>query len=70
MSDTGKIGELVAWQLMDVVWWGSYVILALAVMFFVNARMALYLLILLPIAVIVTMLSQLEPSSPTAKATP
>lgn len=58
MSDTGKIGELVAWQLMDVVWWGSYVILALAVMFFVNARMALYLLILLPIAVIVTMLFQ------------
>lgn len=58
MSDTGKIGELVAWQLMDVVWWGSYVILALVVMFFVNARMALYLLILLPIAVLVTALFQ------------
>ncbi len=58
MSDTGKIGELVAWQLMDVVWWGSYVILALAVMFFIDARMALYLLILLPVAVIVTMLFQ------------
>ena len=56
MSDTGKIGELVAWQLMDVVWWGSYVILALVVMLLVNARLALYLLILLPIAVIVTML--------------
>lgn len=58
MSDTGKIGELVAWQLMDVVWWGSYVILALVVMFFVNAKMALYLLILLPIAVLVTALFQ------------
>ncbi len=58
MSDTGKIGELVAWQLMDVVWWGSYVILALVVMFFINARMALYLLILLPIAIAVTVLFQ------------
>ncbi|MCQ2493735.1 MAG: ABC transporter ATP-binding protein/permease [Lachnospiraceae bacterium] len=58
MSDTGKIGELVAWQLMDVVWWGSYVILALVVMFLVNARMALYLLLLLPIAVLVTALFQ------------
>lgn len=58
MSDTGKIGELVAWQLMDVVWWGSYVVLTLAVMFFINVRMALYLLLLLPIAVVVTMLFQ------------
>lgn len=58
MSDTGKIGELVAWHLMDVVWWGSYVILTLVVMFFVNAKMALYLLILLPIAILVTMFFQ------------
>lgn len=58
MSDTGKIGELVAWQLMDVVWWGSYVILALIVMFFVNVKMALYLMLLLPIAIVVTMLFQ------------
>lgn len=58
MSDIGKFGELVAWQLMDVVWWGSYVILALAVMFFINAKMALYLLVLLPIAVVVTMFFQ------------
>lgn len=58
MSDTGKIGELVAWQLMDVVWWGSYVILTLVVMFFIHARMALYLMALLPIAVVVTMFFQ------------
>ena len=43
---------------MDVVWWGSYVILALVVMFLVNAKMALYLLMLLPIAVLVTALFQ------------
>lgn len=58
MSDTGKIGELVAWHLMDVVWWGSYVILTLVVMLFIHARLALYLLALLPIAVVVTMFFQ------------
>lgn len=56
MSDTGKIGELVAWQFMDVVWWGSYVLFALILMVIIDIRMAVYLLILLPIAFIVTML--------------
>lgn len=56
MSDTGKIGELVAWQLMDVVWWGSYVVFAVIVMFLIDAKMSLYLMILLPIAVVVTMI--------------
>lgn len=56
MSDTGKIGELVAWQLMDVVWWGSYLLFAVIVMFLIDARMAMYLMILLPLAVIITMI--------------
>ena len=56
MSDTGKIGELVAWQLMDVVWWGSYLLFALVVMFLIDPRMALYLILLLPIAVIITLI--------------
>lgn len=55
MSDTGKIGELVAWQIMDVVWWGSYVLFALIVMLIIDIRMAIYLLILLPVAVVVTL---------------
>lgn len=54
MSDTGKIGELVAWQMMDVVWWGSYVIFAIVVMLLIDARMAMYLILLLPIAGLVT----------------
>lgn len=54
MSDTGKIGELVAWQFMDLVWWGSYVLFAIAVMFMIDVRMSVYLLILLPVAIFVT----------------
>lgn len=56
MSDTGKIGELVAWQIMDVVWWGSYLLFAIIVMFLIDARMAMILIVLLPVAVIITML--------------
>jgi len=54
MSDTGKIGELVAWQIMEIVWWGSYVIFAIMVMLIMDIRMAIYLVILVPIAFIVT----------------
>ncbi len=50
MSDTGKIGELVAWRMMDTVWNGSYVLFVLAVMLKMNARLAMYVLILVPIA--------------------
>lgn len=54
MSDTGKIGELVAWQFMDLIWWGSYVILGIAVMFMIDVRMSIYLLILIPLAIFIT----------------
>lgn len=56
MSDTGKIGELVAWQFMDLVWWGSYVIFAIVVMFMIDVRMSIYLLILLPVAILITLI--------------
>ena len=52
MSDTGKIGELVAWRMMDIVWNGSYILFVLAVMLRINAKLALYVLILVPIAVV------------------
>lgn len=55
MSDTGKIGELVAWQIMDVVWWGSYLFFAIIVMFLIDARMAMFLIVLLPLAIIITL---------------
>ncbi len=52
MSDTGKIGELVAWRMMDIVWNGSYILAVMIVMLMVNLRLALMVLILVPIAVL------------------
>ena len=52
ISDAGKIGELVAWRMMDLVWHGSYIVCVFCVMLTVNARLTLYLLALLPVAVI------------------
>ena len=52
MSDTGRIGEMVSWGLMDLIWTGSYLLSVIAVMIVVNARLAAYILVLLPAAVI------------------
>ena len=52
MSDTGKIGELVAWRMMDMIWNGAYILCVFAVMLVVNARLALYVLVLVPVAVL------------------
>ena len=40
MSDAGKIGDLIAWRLMDVVWNGSYTLIAVVIMFVVDVRLA------------------------------
>ena len=58
MSDSGKIGEMIAWQFMNIVWFGSYIILAILVLFFVNAKLCLYLVALLPIAILAMWLFQ------------
>jgi len=52
MSDTGKIGELVAWRMMDIVWNGSYILCVLIVMFMRNARLAMLVVALVPAAVL------------------
>lgn len=52
MSDTGKIGSLLSWRMMDVVWNASYLIFILVVMFHINARLALWILLLLPAAIL------------------
>ncbi|MDY4205489.1 ABC transporter transmembrane domain-containing protein, partial [Porcincola intestinalis] len=49
MSDTGKIGEMTAWRLMDLVWNGSYLIFMMILMLAINRRLFLWLLILVPI---------------------
>lgn len=49
MSDTSRIGGLVSWSLMDGVWNLSYIVGAVAVMLTINARLALLVLILVPL---------------------
>ena len=48
MSDTGKIGELAAWRLMDVVWNGSYLVCMIIMMFTINVKLASLIMILVP----------------------
>ncbi len=52
MSDTGRIGALVSWTLMDSVWHTGYLIGSVAVMLAINARLALMVITILPLIVI------------------
>lgn len=52
MSDTSKIGMLVSWSLMDGVWHGSYLLGSIVVMLAVNWRLALLVLIVLPVTAV------------------
>lgn len=58
MSDTGKIGELVAWKLMDIIWNGTYIIGCFIVMLTVNVRLTLLFAIFVPFAVALIMVFQ------------
>jgi len=58
MSDAGKIGEMVAWRMMDIIWYGSYIIFVIAVMMITNLRLAVYILLLVPAAVLLIIFFQ------------
>lgn len=58
MSDTGRIGTLVSWTLLDSVWQLTYIIGAEIVMFAVNARLALLVTLVLPLIVLLLSLFQ------------
>ena len=58
MSDTERIGELLAWRMMDVVWNVSYIIWAAAMMLVINARLAFYVLVMVPLASILILYYQ------------
>ena len=49
MSDTSRIGSLVSWTLMDGVWHTSYLVGSVAVMLVINARLALLVMVILPL---------------------
>ena len=51
MSDSGKIGEMVSWHMMDMVWNGSYVLFIILMMFLCSARLATLVMLLLPVGV-------------------
>lgn len=52
MSDTDRIGTMVSWRLMDIVWNLSYIIFVFVVMSMINVRLALLLLLLVPVAIV------------------
>ena len=51
ISDTSRIGSLVSWSLMDTVWHLTYLVGAVAVMFSINAALALPITLILPLIV-------------------
>ena len=52
MSDTSRIGTLVSWSLIDCVWRVSYLVGAIGMMLYLNMRLALMVLAVLPLLVI------------------
>ena len=58
MSDTGKIGVMVAWRLMDIVWNGSYVLCVIIMMFALNWKLALMVSVLVPVVAVLIMFFQ------------
>lgn len=58
MSDTAKIGELVAWRMMDIVWNVSYIISILTIMFRIHVRLAGLVIVLVPVAVFIIVFFQ------------
>ena len=50
ISDTGKIGELVAWRMMDMVWNLSYLLFIVLMMLLASPRLTAWLLPLIPVS--------------------
>ena len=58
ISDTGMIGDLVSWRMMNFVWSGSYIIGVLAVMVMIDLKLTAYILMLVPAAVVLMVFFQ------------
>ena len=52
MSDTSRIGTLVSWTLIDCIWRISYLVGSVAVMLYMNTRLALMVLTIVPLLVV------------------
>ena len=58
MSDTGRIGQLVSWDMMDMVWQGSYLLFVLINMALINIHLAMYIMLIIPFAMILIIFFQ------------
>lgn len=58
MSDTGRISGLVAWNLVDILWALTYVVGVLIAMAFLNLKLALLVILIVPVIVFLTMYFQ------------
>lgn len=54
MSDTNRIAGLVAWNLCDIIWCSIYVLGVFAAMLFLNARLALTVILVVPAIALLT----------------
>lgn len=53
MSDTGRIGGLVSWSYLDMIWNGAYLVGVIVVMLAVNWKLALMVLVIVPVTLAV-----------------
>ncbi len=54
LSDTNKIGSMIAWGLVDVFWSFAYVVGAFAAMFMLNYQLAFIVMLVVPFMAIIT----------------
>lgn len=57
-SDTSKIAGTAAWSLVDIFWSSLYVICSFVIMFFLDWKLALFILMIVPLIAIATALFQ------------
>lgn len=58
MSDTNRIGSVFAWSLVDIFWSAAYVIGCMGVMLFLNWRLALLVIVVVPAIALLTLYFQ------------
>lgn len=54
VSDVGRLSEMVAWSVVDVMWASSYAVLCVVIMFIKNWKLALIVVAVIPPLVVVT----------------
>lgn len=58
MSDVSNIGEMISWSMMDSIWQITYLVGAITVMFSINVKLTISILLILPVITILLVLFQ------------